>query len=49
LGLGGLVSDEMDNLNYERIYSIIMIVGLIGYILNNTINLTFKKHITNER
>ena len=49
MGLGELVLNEMENLNYERVYSIIMIVGLIGYILNNTINLTFKKHISDER
>ncbi|QMU65109.1 MAG: ABC transporter permease subunit [Flavobacteriaceae bacterium] len=34
IGLGRLVYDEMEQLNYERVYSIIIIVGLIGYLLN---------------
>lgn len=33
-GLGRLVYDEMSQLNYKRVYSIIIIVGLIGYVLN---------------
>lgn len=34
IGLGRLVYYEMEQLNYKRVYSIIIIVGLIGYILN---------------
>lgn len=34
IGLGRLVYDEMEQLNYDRVYSIIIIVGLIGYALN---------------
>ena len=48
-GLGRLVSDEMEQLNYERVYSIIIIVGLIGYLLNKLINVTFKRHLLYER
>jgi ABC-type nitrate/sulfonate/bicarbonate transport system permease component len=38
IGLGRLVYEEMEQLRYERVYSIIIIVGLIGYILNLAID-----------
>ena len=44
-GLGTLISDEMEQLNYNRVYSIIIIVGLIGYILNKIIDKLFKKYV----
>ena len=43
-GLGTLVYNEMEQLNYKRVYSIIIIVGLIGYILNQLIDKTSKKY-----
>lgn len=33
-GLGTLVTEEMEQLNYPRVYSIILIVGLLGYFFN---------------
>lgn len=44
IGLGTLVYNEMEQLNYKRVYSIIIIVGLIGYILNQLIDKTLKKY-----
>ncbi|PIE99385.1 MAG: hypothetical protein CR961_00740, partial [Polaribacter sp.] len=35
-GLGTLVYTEMEQLNYKRVYSVIIIVGLIGYVLNQS-------------
>lgn len=43
-GLGTLVYNEMEQLNYKRVYSIIIIVGLIGYILNQLIDKLLKKY-----
>jgi ABC-type nitrate/sulfonate/bicarbonate transport system permease component len=43
-GLGTLVYNEMEQLNYKRVYSIIIIVGLIGYILNQLIDKIPNKH-----
>jgi len=45
IGLGTLVSDEMEQLNYERVYSIIMIVGLIGFVLNKIIDKISEKYV----
>jgi ABC-type nitrate/sulfonate/bicarbonate transport system permease component len=43
-GLGTLVYNEMEQLNYKRVYSIIIIVGLIGYILNQLIDKISQKY-----
>jgi ABC-type nitrate/sulfonate/bicarbonate transport system permease component len=43
-GLGTLVYNEMEQLNYKRVYSIIIIVGLIGYILNQLIGRISQKY-----
>jgi ABC-type nitrate/sulfonate/bicarbonate transport system permease component len=45
VGLGRLVYNEMEQLNYSRVYSIIIMVGHIGYVLNlllNKINLKYE-------
>ena len=45
VGLGRMVYNEMEQLNYSRVYSIIILVGLIGYLLNlmlNKINLKYE-------
>ncbi|NCO31528.1 ABC transporter permease subunit [bacterium] len=45
VGLGRMVYNEMEQLNYSRVYSIIILVGLIGYALNlvlNKINLKYE-------
>jgi ABC-type nitrate/sulfonate/bicarbonate transport system permease component len=47
IGLGGLVYDEMEHLNYKRVYSIIMMVGLIGYAFNLVIDKLFTKYYSN--
>lgn len=33
-GLGTLVTEEMEQLNYPRVYSVILIVGFLGYFFN---------------
>jgi len=45
IGLGTLVSEEMEQLNYKRVYSIIMIVGLIGFLLNKLIDKVTEKYV----
>lgn len=48
IGLGNLVSDKMDLYDYKRVYSIILIVGLIGYIVNKSVNVIFNKRLNYE-
>lgn len=45
-GLGTLVYNEMEHLNYKRVYSIIIIVGLIGYVFNQLIDKSLKRYST---
>lgn len=45
IGLGTLVTEEMEQLNYPRVYSVILIVGFLGYFFNKIferISLKFK-------
>lgn len=48
IGLGRLVNDEMDKPNYVRVYSLIIIVGLIGYIFNILIDKLTKSFLKYE-
>lgn len=48
IGLGNLVADKMDLYDYKRVYSIILIVGLIGYIVNKSVNVIFNKRLNYE-
>lgn len=41
-GLGNLVYDEMEAVNYVRVYSLLLLVGLIGFVLNKLIDQLLK-------
>lgn len=36
-GLGGLINDELQNMNYDRVYALTFVIGFLGFILNKTI------------
>jgi ABC-type nitrate/sulfonate/bicarbonate transport system permease component len=36
-GIGKLISEEAENTSYARVYSLIFIIGLIGFLLNKTV------------
>jgi ABC-type nitrate/sulfonate/bicarbonate transport system permease component len=44
-GIGGMINDELQNLNYTRVYSLIFWVGLLGFLLNKIIEFIQTKYI----
>ena len=45
IGIGGLINDEMQNLNYTRVYALTIIIGLLGFLLNKMVEVIQKKYI----
>lgn len=44
-GIGGLISDELQNLNYVRVYALTFIVGILGFTLNKIVEIIQNKFI----
>lgn len=44
-GIGGLINDELQNLNYVRVYALTLIIGIIGFVLNKLVELIQNKLI----
>ena len=38
-GIGGLINDELGNLNYTRVYALIFLIGFIGFLLNKIVEI----------
>jgi ABC-type nitrate/sulfonate/bicarbonate transport system permease component len=38
-GIGGLINDELQNLNYARVYGLTFIIGILGFLLNKAVEL----------
>jgi ABC-type nitrate/sulfonate/bicarbonate transport system permease component len=45
LGIGGLINDELQNLDYVHVYALIFIIGILGYLLNKIVELLQNKFI----
>jgi len=44
-GIGGLINDELQNLNYVRVYALTFIIGILGFVLNKVVEILQNKHI----
>jgi ABC-type nitrate/sulfonate/bicarbonate transport system permease component len=42
-GIGGLNNDELQNLNYVRVYALTFIIGILGFVLNKAIEIVQQK------
>ncbi len=42
-GIGGLINDELLNLNYVRVYALTFIIGILGFLLNKIVEIVQQK------
>lgn len=43
-GIGGLINDELQNLNYVRVYALTFIIGILGFMLNKIVEIVQQKY-----
>jgi ABC-type nitrate/sulfonate/bicarbonate transport system permease component len=44
-GIGGLINDELQSLNYVRVYALTFIIGILGFVLNKFVEIIQQRFI----